>query len=72
MRYIHGVLSRIHSYILNGIDALLGEAEVDVSQRGWEKTTTVGLAQTAVKESIERVRRAHVPPASPMLWPPQG
>ena len=52
------MLSRIHSYILNGIDALLGEVEVDVSQRGLEKTAIVGLAQTAVKESIERVRRA--------------
>jgi magnesium chelatase family protein len=52
------VLSRIHSFILNGIDAMLCEVEVDVSQRGLERTTIVGLAQTAVKESIERVRRA--------------
>ena len=57
-RYTLLVLSRIHSFILNGIDALLCEVEVDVSQRGLEKTTIVGLAQTAVKESIERVRRA--------------
>jgi hypothetical protein len=32
------VLSRIHSFTLNGIDALLREVEVDVSQRGLEKT----------------------------------
>src|SRR5580658_1772552 len=43
-----------------GIDAILCEVEVDVSQRGLAKTTIVGLAQTAVKESIERVRRAMI------------
>ncbi len=52
------MLAKIHSFILMGIDALLCEVEVDVSQRGLSKTTIVGLPQTAVKESIERVRRA--------------
>ena len=52
------MLSKVHSYVLVGIDAILCEVEVDVSQRGLSKTTLVGLAQTAVKESIERVRRA--------------
>jgi magnesium chelatase family protein len=52
------VLATVHSYTLIGIDAMLCEVEVDVSQRGLSKTTIVGLAQTAVKESIERVRRA--------------
>src|SRR5437762_4716376 len=41
-----------------GIDAILCEVEVDVSHRGLEKTAIVGLAQTAVKESIERVHGA--------------
>ncbi len=54
------MLARVHSYILTGIDAILCEVEVDVSQRGLERTNIVGLAQTAVKESIERVRRAIV------------
>src|SRR2546429_3312969 len=54
------VLARIHSYILIGIDPLLCEVEVDVSQRGLSKTVIVGLAQMAVKESIERVRRAMI------------
>src|SRR5436190_2428693 len=54
------MLSRIHSFILIGIDPLLCEVEVDVSQRGLSKTVIVGLAQTAVKESIERVRRAMI------------
>src|SRR3954468_22837678 len=41
-----------------GIDALLCEVEVDVSRQGLSKSTVVGLAQAAVKESTERVRRA--------------
>ncbi len=56
--YTPVVLARVHSFILLGIDALLCEVEVDVSKSGLEKTTVVGLAQAAVKESIERVRRA--------------
>src|SRR5438094_5926765 len=52
------VLAKVHSFILIGIDPLLCEVEVDVSQRGLSKTVIVGLAQMAVKESIERVRRS--------------
>lgn len=52
------MLSRIQSFILLGIDPHLCEVEVDVAQRGLQKTTIVGLAQAAVKESIERVRRS--------------
>ena len=52
------MLSRVHSFILVGIDAIICEVEVDVDAHGLEKTTVVGLAQAAVKESIERVRRA--------------
>jgi magnesium chelatase family protein len=51
-------LARVHSFVLVGIDAVLCEVEVDVSNRGLAKTTLVGLPQTVVKESIERVRRA--------------
>src|SRR5205085_5351689 len=52
------VLAKIPSFILIGIDALLCEVEVDVATRGAEKSMIVGLPQAAVKESIERVRRA--------------
>src|SRR5580704_1884059 len=52
------MLAKIQSFILVGIDALLCEVEVDVSQRGLARTVLVGLPQAAVKESIERVRRA--------------
>src|SRR5437763_16432817 len=54
------VLARIHSFVLVGIDPLLCEVEVDVSRQGMEKTTVVGLAQAAVKESMERVRQASI------------
>src|SRR5829696_3953265 len=54
------LLSKVHSFILVGIEAQLCEVEVDVSHRGLEKTAIVGLAQAAVKESIERVNRAIV------------
>ncbi len=52
------LLSRIHSLILVGIEAQLCEVEVDVLHEGVERDTIVGLAQTAVKESLDRVDRA--------------
>jgi magnesium chelatase family protein len=52
------LLAKVHSFVLIGIDAIVCEVETDVSQRGLAKTTLVGLPQAAVKESIERVRRA--------------
>ncbi len=52
------MLAKVHSFVLVGIDAIVCEVETDVSQRGLAKTTLVGLPQAAVKESIERVRRA--------------
>ncbi len=48
----------MHSFILTGIDAIDCEVEVDVANRGVEKVVLVGLPQAAVKESIDRVRRA--------------
>lgn len=54
------MLSKIHSFNLVGIDPSVCEVEVDVSKHGLEKTTIVGLAQAAVKESVERVRRAMI------------
>src|SRR5947199_10443930 len=54
------MLAKVHSFNLIGIDAQLCEVEVDVTQRGLSKTVIVGLAQAAVKESIERVRRAMI------------
>jgi magnesium chelatase family protein len=61
------MLAKTESFILSGIDALLCEVEVDASQQGVEKTTVVGLAQAAVKESTERVRRAIINSGFPFL-----
>jgi len=52
------VLSRVHSFLLHGIDALPCEIEADLSSVGLPKTTIVGLPDVAVKESMERVRTA--------------
>ena len=52
------MLAKVHSFVLNGIDALACEVEVDAASVGLEKTMVVGLPQTAVKESIERIRSA--------------
>ncbi|MFN7021981.1 MAG: YifB family Mg chelatase-like AAA ATPase [Phycisphaerales bacterium] len=60
------MLARVQSYVLQGIDALPCEVEVDydagsgAGSMGEDKTRamTVGLPDTAVKESIERVRSA--------------
>jgi len=54
------MLSKIQSFILIGIDPMLCEVEVDVAARGLARTTVVGLPQTAVKESVERVYRAMI------------
>jgi len=52
------MLAQVHSFVLQGIDAIGCEVEVDVADRGLSKTTIVGLPDTSVKESIERVRSA--------------
>jgi len=52
------MLARIHSAAMVGIDAVPCEVEVDVAQGGFERSTIVGLPDTAVRESIDRVRSA--------------
>lgn len=63
------MLARVQSYVLQGIDALPCEVEIDFDigaspgaggpgEEQKQRTTTVGLPDTAVKESIERVRSA--------------
>src|SRR4030042_45493 len=54
------MLARLHSVTLEGIDGVICEVEVDVGRGGFEKSVIVGLPDTAVKESIERVRSAIV------------
>jgi magnesium chelatase family protein len=52
------MLARLHSVTLEGIEGVICEVEVDVARGGFEKSIIVGLPDTAVKESIERVRSA--------------
>ena len=54
------MLARLHSVTLEGIDGIICEVEVDISRGGFEKSLIVGLPDTAVKESIERVQSAVV------------
>jgi magnesium chelatase family protein len=51
-------LSRVKTFVLQGIDAVPCDVEVDVTGRGSAATVLVGLAQAATKESVERTRRA--------------
>lgn len=64
------MLARVHSFILVGIDPMLCEVETDTRKRGVDKTTIVGLAQAAVKESVERVHRAII--NCGFSWPGKG
>ncbi|MBI4719432.1 MAG: YifB family Mg chelatase-like AAA ATPase [Planctomycetes bacterium] len=52
------MIARLNSVAFNGIEAVPIEVEVDVARRGFAGATIVGLPDTAVKESIERVRSA--------------
>jgi magnesium chelatase family protein len=51
------MLARIRSGTLRGIDAILVDVEVDVSN-GLPQTTTVGLPDGAVREGRDRIRAA--------------
>ncbi len=52
------MLARLHSVTLEGIEGIICEVEVDVARGGFEKSIIVGLPDTAVKESTERVKSA--------------
>jgi len=53
------MLARVQSFILQGIDAAACEVEVDIDEAGVGKhPIMVGLPDTAVRESLERVRSA--------------
>jgi len=52
------MLAKLYSVALEGIEGVVCEVEVDVARGGFEKTIIVGLPDTAVKESSERVKSA--------------
>ncbi len=60
------MLARVHSCAVVGLEGELVEVEVDIA-RGQPQTTIVGLPDTAVQESRERVRAAIR--NSALTWP---
>jgi len=52
------MISRVHSSILSGIDAVNCEVEAGVTGGGEFTTKLVGMADTAVKESVSRIQAA--------------
>lgn len=54
------MLARLYSVTLEGIEGIVCEVEVDISQGTLERPVIVGLPDTAVKESVERVRSAMI------------
>jgi magnesium chelatase family protein len=53
-----GMLAKLKTFSLLGINAMPVEVEVDVSPRAMPKTILVGLPEAAVRESTHRVERA--------------
>src|SRR3989304_1697173 len=51
------MLAKVNSAALYGIDALRGEAEIDIAA-GLPQLATVGLPEGAVRESKDRIRAA--------------
>ncbi len=49
------MLAQIHSFVLQGIDPILCEVEVNLSEGSDFKASVVGLPDAAVKESLDRV-----------------
>ena len=53
------MLAKVHSFVLQGIDAIRCEVEVDVNAKVFDvPPLIVGLADTAVRESLDRIRSA--------------
>ena len=52
------MISRVHSSILQGIDAIGCEVEADVTSGKQGDIKLVGMADTAVKESVSRIQAA--------------
>lgn len=55
-----GLLAKLRTFSLLGIEAMQVEVEVDVSPRALPKTILVGLPEAAVRESTHRCERAMV------------
>ncbi|MGC8552250.1 MAG: YifB family Mg chelatase-like AAA ATPase [Phycisphaerae bacterium] len=52
------MLAKVHSFILQGIDAIRCEVEVNLAGREYDQPVIVGLADKAVSEALDRVQTA--------------
>jgi len=52
------MLAKVHSFVLQGIDAVKCEVEVDLASKIYDHPLIVGLADAAVRESLDRIRTA--------------
>ncbi|MEC9373318.1 MAG: ATP-binding protein, partial [Planctomycetota bacterium] len=52
------MLARVQSFVLTGIDARACEVEVDLREHAMNQPQVVGLPDSAVRESVERVKSA--------------
>ena len=52
------MIARVHSSILQGIDAVACEVEADVSMSAQPDLKLVGMAEVAVRESVSRIQAA--------------
>lgn len=55
---LFGMVPKVISFLLQGIDAQVVEIEVDLDDTQLQKEIVVGLPDAAVRESLERVRSA--------------
>ena len=54
------MLAKVHSFVLQGIDAIRCEVEVNLASREYGDPLIVGLADKAVSESLDRIHTAMV------------
>ncbi len=59
-RHASGMLAKLKTFSMLGINAMPVEVEVDVSARAMPKTILVGLPEAAVRESTHRCERAMI------------
>src|SRR5271170_3746870 len=54
------MLAKVHSFVLQGIEALKCEVEVNIAQKEYGDPLIVGLADAAVREALDRIQTAMV------------
>ncbi len=54
------MLAKVHSFVLQGIEAIKCEVEVNIAAKEYGEPLLVGLPDNAVKEALDRIRTAMV------------